>query len=266
MRTGLSMLATGLTAAMVAPGAPDDADTLAYFAAWTSPPTAHGARWELVNTLIVGLKADGVWPLLDRLWLAQTDEQATRLDVRNPAKSLVATNSPTFLADRGFTGDGATSYLSFNEVPAATGNAFSLDSAAFGVYCNQQTGSGARAHVGPVSGAQAMISPSSNSTDTYRANDVTSGTIPNAATRLGFRQMVRESAAQRRFYLDGVDVANDTTASTAIPTSPLCFGRSASAYSADRFAAGYSGGALTAAKVAAMDARVTAYLTAIGGN
>lgn len=95
-------------------------------------------------------------------------------------------------------------------------------------------------------------------------NDGTNLAIPNAATRLGFRILTRTGASVRRIYLAGAEVANDTTASTGVPGANVCVGRSASAYSGDRFAALVLGAGLSAPQADAVNDRITTYLTAIG--
>lgn len=78
-----------------------DPAAVAYFAAMTVQPST--ARKDLLNALIVGLKADGVWDTYDLLYIgASHDQQAARLNVVNPTGpyTLQAVNSPVFVVDR----------------------------------------------------------------------------------------------------------------------------------------------------------------------
>lgn len=94
----------------------------AIFNAFTTPPTE--ARKALINACVVALKNAGVWTTLDALYMmAAADSQAARINWVSPATfTLSPINSPTFTADRGFTGDGVSSYINtgINLGPAAT--------------------------------------------------------------------------------------------------------------------------------------------------
>ena len=63
-------------------------------------------RQTVVDTLIKGLKTNGIWAKLDSMWVfAAENSQSALIDL----KALVtgtATTSPTFTADYGYTGDG----------------------------------------------------------------------------------------------------------------------------------------------------------------
>src|SRR5690606_35810663 len=99
----------------------------------TTPPTR--ARQLLINTTITNLIAAGLWPKLDVLYLlAAADEQAARLNWKNPGTfTCTAVNSPTFTADRGFAGDGSTSYLDTNfNISSASGRLYEQNSAHIG--------------------------------------------------------------------------------------------------------------------------------------
>lgn len=74
---------------------------------------ASGARVRLMDQTIRSLKSNGLWDKIDVLWvLAAHDSQAAGLNWKNPATfALTSVNSPTFTIDRGYAGDGATSYL-----------------------------------------------------------------------------------------------------------------------------------------------------------
>lgn len=75
-------------------------------------PTPQLGRQLLINRTIVALKAGGVWPLLDALYLtAAANVQNARLNWVNPATfTLTASGSVAFQTDRGFTGNGVNSY------------------------------------------------------------------------------------------------------------------------------------------------------------
>jgi hypothetical protein len=63
----------------------------------------------LVSNLIRGLKTDGVWSSLDRLWLFAAENSTQALTDLVARSSATATNSPTFTANQGFAGNGTPS-------------------------------------------------------------------------------------------------------------------------------------------------------------
>ena len=81
-------------------------------AAFSTPPTE--TRKMRIQQVVDKLTADGVWAKLDLFYmLAAADSQAASINWAAVASNtLSATNSPTFTADRGYTGDGASSYVS----------------------------------------------------------------------------------------------------------------------------------------------------------
>lgn len=245
-----------------------DADAAAYFAAWTTPP--DDTRAGLLNDLVLGLKADTVWPLLDRLpILASPTAQSARLDARSPAKSLSAVNVPTFTADRGYSGDNVSAYLDFGEPFAFAGANFSQNSASLGAWVNQQgSGNGEKPTIGCAGASFAKLSGRNNAGNAnYKINDNTLTALEiNPVTRLGHRAASRTSAANKAGYVNGTPVGSTAVASTAPATVNGALLRDVSTYSADRIAVAYSGGALSDAQHAALHARLNTFLTAIGAN
>jgi hypothetical protein len=248
-------------------GPPLHAATAAYIAAMTTPPDV--TRRGHINTLIAGLDADGDWPGIDwMVCLAAHDvvagaSQAGRINMRNPAKSLTAVNSPVFSA-LGVVGDGATSYLTTGEAVYVSGNSYVQDSASIGVWCNQQSGTaGIVAHAGNLNTSPRMRISPGTSTSSHRINDATS-LSHNEGSRLGGRILSRTGSITKAYYKDGAEAAAAASASELLQiahVSVLCAGTS---YCNDRLSFFFTGGGLSAAAVARIHARVQAFLTAIG--
>jgi len=243
-----------------------NAVSTAYFAAMTTQPDA--TRKGLIDALISGLVADGVWAQLDWFVLmAAQSEQEGRLNAVNPAKALTAVNSPTFTTDRGYSGDGATSYLDFNELGNAAGNLLSLNSATAGAWCNAQGTTGVKPHFGQTSTSYrlAVVARDTAGSETFRANDATdSASRASTLTRLGHRTAVRQDSATKLAYFNGANTASLAVASTAVASSNNCALRMGASYSDDRLAAIYAGAALSASQITAIHSRLSTYLTVIG--
>jgi hypothetical protein len=244
--------------------------------AWVNAVIANGGtvslgRKAIVDTLIVGLKADGLFTKLDRLWLfAGENEPSALTDIIADALAT-AVNSPAFVVDRGYTGDGATSVIDTNFNPTVGTPLFVLDSHHFSVWSNTAaqsakqdignafTGFGVATHIycrftdelfyysdmGSVTDAQQTVSDgsghflgtrtASNVINNYRNASV--GTAGNQAS---------SSLTNKTFWVGG---CND-------PATPDYGVRQSSAAS---FGIGLVGGDVTA-----LYSRLRTYMTAVG--
>lgn len=267
MFLGLGLSLAALRPVATAPSV--DAAATAYSAAMTTPLTS--GRLALVSDLVVALKAASAWTPLDWLCLlAQETAQGGRVNLRNPAKILSAVNSPIFTADRGFAGDGATSYLDFGERFDAAGNGFALNSATLGAWCNQQGASiGSKPHIGQAaSPARAIINAhGGSSTVSVRINDSTNTPLDQGAfSRLGHRTAIRTDASTKRLFMGGGAAQASNVASATGNTSNGRTLAEAATFTDDRLAVVYSGGALTDAQRAALHSALSTYLAAIGAE
>lgn len=104
-----------------------DPATIVLLRAMTVRPS--NSRAFLIDKTIRALKSTGIWAQLDLLYLlAAHDAQAAKLNWVSPASFVAASvNSPAFVADRGFTGDGATSRLRTQFVPSTSAQKMAQD-------------------------------------------------------------------------------------------------------------------------------------------
>lgn len=115
-----------------------DADTILWLAQLTTSfgtnPSASAIT--AMNTLIVGLKADGNWTLLDRLWIfAQSVQGYARVSIKNPSSTQITeVNTPTWTANQGYTGNGTNMYLNTNYNFSTSSVNASQNSLSYGVY------------------------------------------------------------------------------------------------------------------------------------
>ncbi|WP_312619986.1 hypothetical protein [Agrobacterium pusense] len=180
-----------------------DPDAAAFVARMTVQPSP--ARAGLIETLIKTLKSGGVWPKLDILYLtAAHDSQAARLNLLNGSSTLAPMNSPAFTVDRGYTGDGSSSYLDTG-YDTLVGPQLQRDSCSIGVYTNTDPGAadtrefGSRLHnVGAYDLTQKMI---------FRSSATNSNsTVTTMASGLGLSSSTRNSAGSFSAYRNGAFV------------------------------------------------------------
>lgn len=96
-------------------GAAYGAEATALFGRMAVQPdaTRKGLVDDLIASLLAGaVSGTNVWAMLDGFYMmaAHTD-QAGLLNWKQPLYNLTAVNAPNFIADQGYNGDGATSYL-----------------------------------------------------------------------------------------------------------------------------------------------------------
>lgn len=241
-----------------------DPDAIAYVAAMTVQPDA--ARKGLINELITGLKLDGIWSKLSWLsLLAAHDAQAALLNVKAPTKSLTAILSPTFTVDRGYQGNGSTSYLESPESLTAAGQ-YTLNSASIGVYVNQAGTTTQRTAIGVRAGDRATLY--ATSTGWFAAVNSTSAgeiSIPTSVNT-GLIAAFRGSSSKAGIRGNGIYTYISST-SEQIPSVNPTFGKAgASYYSNDREAVIFWGNNLTNTEFDDFTTRLTTYLSAIGAN
>jgi len=245
-----------------------DPDATAYFARMgTQESDVFKAA---VNTFVLGLKADGVWSLLDRIGLFATTLPANALcDMKAGTKGYSFSGTTTFTPGRGIAGDGVSGFVDFGEPVNGPGNQFVQDSASVGVWCNatDNVGSTAVPHFGGVSANRTNLYARSSSTESARINASANDTSVRASvSRLGHRSGSRTGATTARYYFNGAFTTAYTSASMA-PNAPYAtLLRDGTAYCNDRIAAAWIGGGMSDAQVGYVHARLSTLLTTLGAN
>lgn len=163
------------------------------------------------NTLLSSLKTSGVWNKLDTFANFATDgsTQFALIDWKRLVQYNAST-SPTFTFNKGFAGNGTSSYIDTNFNPATSGSNYTLNNASRYLYMYMASGT---------SSLDGVITASLNnmartSTSNHRINSslgLTGGTFDFNATR-GMKSIHRTSSLN-------VTLFNDNTASTPQRTS-----------------------------------------------
>ena len=124
---------------MVGGGASNDSDYQAVLDKATtegySLPSA--SQQTLQNTLVTDLKSSGVWDKLDLFYMFATDGDSdfATLNWKEPSSyQATKVNSPNFVSDSGFSGDGSTAYLDTNFVISTDVSNYSQNNASTFTY------------------------------------------------------------------------------------------------------------------------------------
>lgn len=249
-------------------GSPYSPEALAYFAAMSVQPS--DARKDVINTFINSLVAAGVWAKLDWLSLfAAHDAQAARLNAVSPSQIMTAVNSPTFVTDRHYVGDGATSYLNtgWNPVTASSPK-WTQNDHSVGVWCRNDVSAFAQCDFGHYARVH-MAARSGTSMQTYPSANSATAVLP-ATTSVGFSAWSKTSATQASLYKNGANIGTRSVTTAApfnVPFLVLTGNQSSgvpNGYSTREVAAIFFGSQLSDADQLALYNALSTYMTAVG--
>jgi hypothetical protein len=248
-------------------------ESLALFARFTTPPSQ--ARKVLINNRISALISSGVWSKLDCDWvMAAADAQSARLNWKQSQYDLTPVSSPAFGADRGYTSDGISSYLSSGFVPlTAPAAQFSLNSASMGFY-SRTNNSGAVVDIGSritSTVAQTFIQARlATNQSVYRVNQTANGTSVANADSSGAFVARRSDAATAAIFRNGSVIGSDPAiasgalSSAEIVVCALNTGGAVSAFTTRQYAIAHIGASLSDAEILSKYNADLAYLQAVG--
>lgn len=212
-----------------------------------------------VDALIVGLKADGIWPKLDRLWIfAAQNSQSALIDLV-ALSSATAVNSPPFVADRGYTSSYSTYYVNTGFVPSTNGVTYTLNSAHYSAW-SLTAAQSTQFTILCVGSSQTNMFVRLNDNNTYfRINNNASGGVANS-DGTGFYVGNRSASGGAGCvlgYKNGSQIYSGADGSNFLDTTQIVI--------LDRqIAATGVGGSLTATEQSNFYNRMRTYMTAVG--
>ena len=203
----------------------DPATTAWVGAVVASGGTVSGARQTLVNTLIVGLKADGIWTKLDRLWIfAAENSFSAVIDLVALAEALAS--GVTFTPNRGYAGNGSSSFVRSFFRPATDGVAWTLNSAHIAVWDNTDRAEADTVATGVYDSTLGPSGTYSDLTPFYvigmrsRINGTTA-TILDNSTSQGFFIGQRNDGSTIEYFYSGVSIGTAVSAATGVVDLPM---------------------------------------------
>jgi hypothetical protein len=174
------------------------------------------------TALINGLVSDGIWSKLDVLHVYATQDSTTALlNLVSPAYTGVSHGSPTFTADRGFTGTGnsTTVYIDTTFVPQfATSPQMSLNSGHVSIWDATDTGQSPQGMMGAfnANGSIELISKFTDNNSYFLVNGNTFTTVASASAQ-GHFIANRSGASASQGYKNGSSIVTNTDSSTGLP-------------------------------------------------
>jgi hypothetical protein len=224
------------------------------------------------NALVVSLKSEGVWGKLDCFYNRAVDGNAdfACINWKSPGNfNSVRVNSPAFITNQGFQGNGVDAHLLTGFVPSAeVGTSNFQQNSAFLGYLLHSAGTSIEAAIYSSRGSTGPFFGNRITGNRTYANISTTGFLASATgLSVGVLYGILRSASDAQsVYTDGVLSVNNTTASTGVPTTE--FSSLANAFlSQNKSDATVSfemhGGALTATEIAALNTLLKNYKAAI---
>jgi hypothetical protein len=241
-----------------------NAEAAAYVAAMAVEPDA--ARKAVIDALIGGLKADGLWSSILLLGLHAThDQQAARINAKTPAHVAAVVgasgNGPDFLQDNGFQGNGTDSYLDWETTLGELG---CTDESAFGlVWSLSDVASG-----GDFGSASANISIFGRTSGNQLVRPVWNGNLTVAqANSLGLYGWNRSASNVANSIRNGVFIGSTGSRQVSDSlTTDVHTCRTSSGVGTRRLAATIVGTSLSEADHLKLFNRLSAYMEAVLGT
>lgn len=235
---------------------------------------ASGTALTALDAFIVALKADGIWTLLDALWLPATngDSDFACYNLKDPTSfNLTKVNSPTFTSLEGFTGNGASAYLDTNFNLSVDGVNYTLNAASIGFYNRLSSGS-SKLEMGAkdVSNFESQMTSNWNGSGLKflgQLNDNNNFTNTTSGNETGFHILNRLNNDQT-YYNNGLSITTDTDAPSGVPNETMgILGRLSSSMlsfpSSDQISFAFIGGDLST-KASEFYTAIQDYMIAIG--
>ena len=221
---------------------------------------ASGTVLTALDAFITDLKDDGIWTLLDALWLPATngDSDFGCYNLKDPTdNNLSKVNSPTFTSLQGFTGNGSTSYLSTGFNLATDAVNFTQNAASAGGYFRTTASTPSTPYL--IRAGSNIYWRYDTGGNRYQWKFNTTGAVNHSASQqTGFYHLNRTASNAERVYRNGTTFDTGTKASAAI-SGTLTFLQYADA----QFSFGFVGGNLST-KVSELYTAIQDYMTALG--
>jgi len=220
------------------------------------------ARKNAMNSFIVGLKQAGLWDTISTLHiLAAHDEQAGRLNWVNPGQITLTNSSAVFEVDRGFTGNGTSSYLDYGvglaSLPLITINNHTM------LFRSRTDNNSNGRDMGTIAGVNSYVSGRNSTALNTRAHAETVETF-TVANSIGLYGFARGASGTYNMLRNGVFVSPKTIASSTFGTGNVSLLRSGGFYSVRQCASAINATAWTEAQFLSYYNLEQAYLLSVG--
>ncbi len=172
-----------------------------------------------IDTAIGCLKTNNVWNDLDVLGLALNDQFNSLLNWKSPSFNASTVSSPTFVAYKGFTGDGTSSYVDVGYKPGISGASSqnSLATSLYSLTSAQQANASGFSFNGTTTIGTTLNPRTTGDLLQFRVNSSTASTVANIDGS-GWVTIKRANATQQSAWRRGTQVGTTQTVASAAPS------------------------------------------------
>lgn len=242
------------------------AEADALIARFTVPPPLVNAH--AIDAVFKGLKVNDILSKMDVLWMtAAHDPQAAQRNWIADLYNLAAGPSGTlsFIANRGYAGDGSASYLTTGYAPGVSAGVASQNSFHLGQWTPSNTSTSAI----DVGNTNCAINAWTGTSWNGRSmNSTATPAFATISTSVGHKVINRSGSATVSGYRNGALDSSQSSTSAAPVSDGLFIGArnnsgTPASYTSRRQAIVHAGSALTAAEIAVLFSAFSAYLAAL---
>jgi hypothetical protein len=226
------------------------------------------------TTLICGLVSDGIWSLLDAVYIFTTAGQTTAgLNLVSSSYTVTVNGTTTFTVDNGWAGDGSTGYLNTHFQPGAAAN-FKQNAASYGVYVlTNRSAVGVNIYVTnemAISNYDIGFRPfNASGTQYFICSSDAVGTATDTTSQ-GMYVVSRTASNAVAIYKNGASLGSNADVSAALSNADTYVfaanGGAPSNFSSDKLGSAFYGASLTTAQMTQISTRINTYMTTFGVN
>jgi hypothetical protein len=223
------------------------------------------ARKARYNKLILRLRDGGVWTKLDGLYVPAAEAAVASLaNLKSASFTATLTNAPTFAVDRGYTGNGSSSFVDCNFNPTTASSPNYIKDSNSGFFWSNTSADNSAEEMGQASGAGLSLYARAFGVCITR-NNSNAGAFTSVANSDGkcFITGTRTGANLQTGYKDGLSYGTETGASTDLTNANITFCAGSGEFSAKQVMVAGFGAGLTATEVALLYDALREYLTGI---
>jgi hypothetical protein len=243
-------------------------ESINLFSRMTIQPT--DARKGLIDTLIRGLKTDGIWVKLDCFWMfaheTNTNYEAYLNWVKNSCNcSDISTPAP-FIVDQGITPTVSLTTIT-NYIPSIHGVNYTLNNCMMGIY-SRTNNVNAYSDIGYYGNPYTLLYPRYTGDIMYGCMNSTSNTAVGTVTdSRGLFILQRIDSLHIRGFRNATPIATVVQGSTALTNVRFSLGQAYPGFVTGRqLSCAFTGAFLTDVEEANFYNRIQTFMTAIGAN
>lgn len=236
----------------------------------TEPDSLHK---DYINTLVKGLKDDGLWTKADKILCKAVHTNAAGealINWKNPGTKNATNSGMTFTQYEGFHGNGSTQFIDSDFTPSVDGSQYQQNSACVAIYIRTNV-SEDKYDFACFDGSIVEQANARNTSDAtlWAINSAGQDTTGSQTDSKGFWHYNRSAAAVLQLYRNGSEIDTSIITSTGLGTLSIYIGArhnsgATTGHSTRQYSFAYFGASLNATEANNLRTRIHNYMTSLG--